>query len=141
MTARPFRVALVCNLNNDTGESGQVPRYKATAMRNRRSETLTFTPQGHHPESRKTIHYWVTAGTFAPEYLPKAQWAAGTPSDGPHLDAPDHAKPRRSLPTGDIADVCWSHPTNFFQSGARTRRPAVENEVFGNHRRDRLPFY
>jgi hypothetical protein len=89
-------------------------------------QTLVFTPQDTTPKPEGySIKGWPER--LRKEYL--AQWKAEHPEPGP-LDYQTVEAETFTAPQGynDIS----AHQANFFDS-VRTRKPTVENEVFGNH--------
>jgi hypothetical protein len=119
-----FRVVLRCNLNNAGGEP--IRFYGTKGTLEIIGQTLTFTPQDVTPKPET----YSTKGW--PERLRKqylAQWAAEHPQPGPLEYQVDEAE-TFTAPAG-YSDVS-AHQANFFNA-VRTRKPTVENEVFGNH--------
>ena len=119
-----FRMALVCNLNNDTGES--IKFHGTKAILEISGSTLTFTPQDIAPKPEGySLLGW--PARLRKEYL--AQWAAEHPPTAP-LNFQTAEAETFTVPEGynDVSD----HQANFFNA-VRTRKPTVENEVFGNH--------
>jgi predicted dehydrogenase len=119
-----FRVVLRCNLNNDGGEPIKFHGTKGTMEII--GQTLTFTPQDTRPKPEEySIKGW--PDRLRKQYL--AQWAAEHPKPGP-LDYTLVEATIFAAPQG-YSDVS-AHEANFFDA-VRTRKPTVENEVFGNH--------
>jgi predicted dehydrogenase len=119
-----FRVILRCNLNNQGGEPIRFFGTKGTMEVI--NQTLTFTPQDITPRPET----YSTKGW--PERLRKqylAQWAAEHPEPAP-LDYQTIEAMTYTAPA-NYSDVS-AHQANFFNA-VRTRKPVVENEVFGNH--------
>jgi len=120
-----FRVDMRCNLNNDGGEFIGFYGDKGTMII--KDSTLTFSPQNTMPE----MEGYSTKGW--PEALRK-QYEADWEKDHP-LPAPFASKLTEQIETympppgyNDTVD----HEANFFNA-VRTRKPCVENEVFGNN--------
>jgi predicted dehydrogenase len=120
-----FRVALRCNLNNDGGEFIGFYGTKGTLIV--KGNTLTYTPQDTRPQPEGySIFGW--PADLREQYL--KQWHEEHPLPAP-LDAKVDAETETyATPPGysDIPD----HQANFVHA-VRTRKPTVENEVFGNH--------
>src|ERR1700688_2756554 len=119
-----FRIVLRCNLNNAGGEPIKFHGTKGTMEII--GQTLTFTPQDVTPKPET----YSTKGwpeRLRKEYL--AQWAAEAPPPRP-LDYKVVEAEIFTAPEG-YSDVS-AHEANFFNA-VRTRKPAVENEEFGNH--------
>ena len=120
-----FRVAVRCNLNNDGGEF--IGFYGTEGTMIIRNATLTFSPQNTLPE----MEGYSTKGW--PEALRK-QYEADWEKEHP-LPAPFASKLTEEVETfipppayNDTVD----HEANFFNA-VRSRKPCVENEVFGNN--------
>jgi predicted dehydrogenase len=119
-----FRVVLRCNLNNAGGEPIRFHGTKGTMEIV--GQTLTFTPQDITPKPET----YSTKGW--PERLRKQYWRSGQPT----IRSPDRSTIKSveaetfTAPQG-YSDVS-AHQANFFNA-VRTRKPTVENEVFGNH--------
>jgi predicted dehydrogenase len=119
-----FRVALRCNLNNAGGEPIKFHGTKGTMEIN--GQTLVFTPQDDSPKPEEySTKGW--PARLRKQYL--AQWAAEHPQPAP-LDYKPVEAETFTAPTG-YSDVS-AHQANFFNA-VRTRKPTVENEIFGNH--------
>jgi predicted dehydrogenase len=119
-----FRVVLRCNLNNAGGEPIKFHGTKGTMEIN--GQTLIFTPQDTTPKPEGySLKGWPER--LRKEYL--KQWAAEHPQPGP-LDYQAVEAETFTAPQG-YNDVS-AHQANFFDA-VRTRKPTVENEVFGNH--------
>lgn len=120
-----FRVALRCNLNNAGGEPIKFHGTKGTMEIN--GQTLVFVPQDTTPRPEGyTLKSW--PARLRKEYL--AQWDAEHPQPGPLDYRVDEAAETFTAPQG-YSDIS-AHEANFFNA-VRTRKPTVENEVFGNH--------
>jgi len=119
-----FRVVLRCNLNNAGGEPIKFHGTKGTMEIN--GQTLTFIPQDTKPKPEDySTKGW--PARLRKEYL--AQWAAEHPEPDP-LEYQIIEAETFTAPQG-YSDVS-AHQGNFFKA-VRTRKPTVENEVFGNH--------
>jgi predicted dehydrogenase len=120
-----FRVTLRCNLNNEGGEF--IGFYGTQGTLIIKDSTLTFAPQDTrpHPEGY-SVHGWPKA--LRDEYLKK--WAEEHPMPGPFASKVDEEEERFATPSqySDVVD----HQANFFNA-VRTRKPVMENEVFGNN--------
>jgi predicted dehydrogenase len=120
-----LRVYLRCNLNNDGGEFIGFYGTEGTLMI--KGSTLTYEPQDTRPEPESySIYGWPEK--LRTEYLEKFR-------DEHPLPAPldfkvDAQSEVFTMPPGysDLVD----HETNFFNA-VRSRKPTVENEVFGNN--------
>jgi len=120
-----FRVAMRCNLNNNGGEFIGFYGTKGTLIM--RGSSLTFTPEDTRPEPEGySVYGWPEA--LRNQYLEK--WHDEHPLPAPLASQVDQESEVYALPPGysDVAD----HQTNFFNA-VRSRKPTVENEVFGNH--------
>jgi predicted dehydrogenase len=120
-----FRVAVRCNLNNEGGEFIGFYGTKGTMII--KDSTLTYRPQDTRPQPESySIMGW--PATLRNQYL--SQWQEEHPQPAPLNFNVDEESEMFVTPAGynDIAD----HQANFF-SAVRTRKPVVENEVFGNH--------
>jgi len=120
-----FRVDVRCNLNNDGGEF--IGFYGKNGTMIIRGSTVTYSPQDLTPEPEGySIDGWPT--NLRKEYL--ANWAKEHPPAAPFASKLTEEVETYVPPAGynDTAD----HEANFFNA-VRTRKPCVENEVFGNH--------
>jgi predicted dehydrogenase len=120
-----FRVAIRCNQNNDGGEFIGFYGTKGTMII--RNSNLTYKPQ----DTREQAQTYAAMGfsvAMRNEYL--AQWKAQHPDEPALGYKVDEQGEEFSTPPhySDVAD----HEANFFQA-VRTRKPTVENEVFGNN--------
>ncbi len=137
-----FRVSLRCNQNNESGEymaffgsegtleirdTVSMPAFGFGAAGGLRSPVLTFTPQDTRPAPESyAVFGWPKAmreeyfRKFREEHpLPRpAEWRVDQDAES-FLPPPGYS---------DVPD----HVANFFNS-VRTRKPPVENEVFGNN--------
>lgn len=119
-----FRVALRCNLNNAGGEPIKFHGTKGTIEIN--GQTLVFTPQDDSPKPEEySTKGW--PARLRKQYL--AEWAAQHPQPSP-LNYTAVEAETFTAPAG-YSDVS-AHEANFFDT-VRTRKPPVENELFGNH--------
>lgn len=120
-----FRVAVRCNLNNEGGEFIGFYGTKGTMII--KDSTLTYRPQDTRPKPESySIMGWPAA--LRNQYL--SQWHQEHPQPAPLDFNVDEESEMFVTPAGynDIAD----HLANFFNA-VRTRKPVVENEVFGNY--------
>jgi len=120
-----FRVAVRCNLNNEGGEFIGFYGTKGTLLI--KNATLTFIPQG----TAEQMEGYSTVGW--PEVMRKqyeAQWEQEHPLPGPFTSKVIDEVEEFVPPPGysDVVD----HEANFFNA-VRSRKPCVENEVFGNN--------
>ncbi|MFZ3217035.1 MAG: Gfo/Idh/MocA family oxidoreductase [Candidatus Acidiferrales bacterium] len=120
-----LRVALRCNLNNAGGEPIKFYGTKGTMELN--AQTLIFTAQdtSPKPETYSTIGW---PAHLRDQYL--AQWKTDHPQPSP-LDYPVLLDAETFTAPAGYSDVS-AHQANFF-AAVRTRKPPVENQVFGNH--------
>jgi predicted dehydrogenase len=120
-----FRVALRCNLNNESPGVERVFGTKGTLEV--KSDVLTFTPQDTRPRPESySIYGWPKK--LRDEYL--AEWRKQHPLPEPGKFAVDAQAQVFKAPDG--YDYTVDHFQNFFES-IRTRKPSVEDAVFGNH--------
>lgn len=120
-----FRVYLRCNLNNEGGEF--IAFYGTEGTLIIKDSTLTFKPQDTRPRPESySIYGWPAA--LRDQYL--AKFREEHPDPAPLSWKVDEQSELFALPQGysDLVD----HETNFFTS-VRTRKPTIENEVFGNN--------
>ena len=120
-----FRVYMRCNLNNDGGEF--IGFYGTEGTMIIRGSTLTFSPQNTLPQMEE----YSTKGW--PEDLRKeyeAEWEKDHPLPAPFASKLTEEVEEYIPPHGynDTVD----HEANFFNA-VRSRKPSVENEVFGNN--------
>ncbi len=120
-----FRVYVRCNLNNESGEFIGFYGNKGTMII--QDATLTYMPQDTRPQPEG----YSTKGwpkVLREQYL--KQWHEEHPEPAPLTSQLDEEVERYALPTtySDVVD----HQANFFNA-VRSRKPVVENEVFGNH--------
>jgi predicted dehydrogenase len=120
-----FRVALRCNLNNDGGEF--IGFYGTEGTMIIKDATLTYTPQDTRPEPEGySVVGW--PAELRAQYV--AQWKQEHPLPAPFTSKLTEEVESYVPPVGysDVVD----HEANFFNA-VRTRKPCVENEVFGNN--------
>jgi predicted dehydrogenase len=120
-----FRVYLRCNLNNEGGEF--IAFYGTEGTLIIKDSTLTFKPQDTRPRPESySIYGWPAA--LRDQYL--AKFREEHPDPAPLSWKVDEQSELFALPQGysDLVD----HETNFF-TAVRTRKPTIENEVFGNN--------
>ena len=120
-----FRVVLRCNLNNDAG--GFLAFYGTKGTMTIKGSTLSFKPEDTRPQPKGYSIYGWPARLREP-YLKK--WHEDNPLPVPldfQLD-----QDVESFTTPHDYDAVADHQANFFNA-VRTRKPVVENEVFGNH--------
>jgi predicted dehydrogenase len=120
-----FRVAMRCNLNNDGGEF--IGFYGTAGTMIIRGSTLRFSPQNTLPQ----MEDYSTKGW--PEDLRKeyeANWEKDHPLPAAFASKLTDEVEEYVAPHGynDTVD----HEANFFNA-VRSRKPTVENEVFGNN--------
>ena len=120
-----FRVYMRCNLNNDGSEF--IGFYGTEGTMIIRDSTLTFSPQNTAPE----MEGYSTKGW--PEDLRKQyeeNWEKDHPPAAPFASKLTDEVEEYVPPKGynDTVD----HEANFFNA-VRSRKPCVENEVFGNN--------
>jgi len=120
-----FRVSLRCNLNNESPGVTRVFGTKGTLEI--KNDVLTFTPQDTRPQPESySILGWPKK--LRDEYL--QQWRAEHPLPEPGKFSVDVESQVFKAP--DDYDYTVDHFQNFFDS-VRTRKPSVEDAVFGNH--------
>jgi len=120
-----FRVTLRCNLNNNGGEFIGFYGTKGTMII--KDSTLSYRPEDTRPEPEGySIFGWPKA--LRDQYLQK--WNEEHPDPKPLNWKVDEEVENYTVPHGysDTAD----HQANFYNA-VRTRKPVVENEVFGNN--------
>jgi predicted dehydrogenase len=120
-----FRVDMRCNLNNDGGEFIGFYGDKGTMII--KGSTLTYSPQNTLPEPEGySIDGW--PADLRKQYL--ADWEKDHPLPAVFASKLTDQVETYAPPPGynDTAD----HEANFFNA-VRTRKPCVENEVFGNN--------
>jgi predicted dehydrogenase len=120
-----FRVTLRCNLNNNGGEFIGFYGSKGTMII--KDSTLSYQPEDTRPEPEGySIFGWPKA--LRDQYLQK--WNEEHPDPKPLNWKVDEEVETYTVPHGysDTAD----HQANFYNA-VRSRKPVVENEVFGNH--------
>lgn len=120
-----FRVDVRCNLNNDGGEFIGFFGDKGTMII--KDATLTFSPQNTQPQPEDySIVGWPLE--LRKQYL--SQWEQDHPLPEAFTSKITEQVETFVLPRGYSDTV--DHEANFFNA-VRTRKPCVENEVFGNN--------
>jgi hypothetical protein len=120
-----FRVSLRCNLNNEGGEFIGFYGTKGTMII--KDSTLSYAPQDTRPEPEGySVKGWPKQSRD--QYLEK--WHEENPSPTPLAFKMEEQGETYATPPGynDTAD----HQANFVNS-IRSRKPTVENEMFGNN--------
>ena len=120
-----FRMMVRCNLNNEGGEFIGFYGTKGTLII--KDSTLTYTPQDTRPQAESySIYGWPK--NLRDQYL--AEWEQKHPQPTPLHYSVDDEGESFTVPKGysDVSD----HEANFFNA-VRTRKPVVENEIFGNN--------
>jgi predicted dehydrogenase len=120
-----FRLSLRCNLNNESPEMTRVFGTKGTLEI--KSDVLTVTPQDTRPKPEEySIIGWPE--NLRNEYL--QNWHKEHP-----LPAPGHyplIESAQTFQAPSFYDYTIDHMNNFLES-VRTRRPSVEDAVYGNN--------
>jgi predicted dehydrogenase len=120
-----FRVTLRCNLNNDGGEFIGFYGTKGTMII--KDTTLSYKPQDTRPEPEGySIYGW--PASLRNQYLQK--WHEDHPEPAALDWNVDGEGDSFALPPGYSDTV--DHQANFYNA-VRTRKPVVENEIFGNY--------
>ena len=120
-----FRVSLRCNLNNDGGEFIAFYGTKGTLII--KDSTLSYKPQDTRPSPEGySVFGWPKE--LREQYL--KQWHAEHPKPAALASQVDEEGETYAAPPGYSDTV--DHEANFFNA-VRTRKPVLENEVFGNH--------
>lgn len=120
-----FRMVLRCNLNNDAG--GLLAFYGTKGTMTVKDSTVTFKPQDTRPQPEGySIYGW--PAKWREEYLKK--WREENPLPVP-LDFRAE-KDVETFATPPGYDPVPDHQAHFFNA-VRSRKPVVENEVFGNN--------
>ena len=120
-----FRVSLRCNLNNEGGEF--IAFYGTEGTLLIQDGTLTYKPQDTRPQPEGySIYGWPEK--LREGYLQK--WHEEHPRPGPLSTKTEAESEVYSAPPGYSDGL--DHQANFFNA-VRTRKPTVENEVFGNN--------
>ncbi|HZQ25092.1 MAG TPA: Gfo/Idh/MocA family oxidoreductase [Terriglobales bacterium] len=120
-----FRTYIRCNLNNEGGEF--IAFYGTEGTLVIKDSTLTYTPQDTRPQPEGySIFGWPEA--MRQQYLD--EWEKQHPLPAPLTYKVDEEGEVFTVPKSysDLVD----HETNFFNA-VRSRKPVVENEVFGNN--------
>jgi predicted dehydrogenase len=119
------RVTLRCNLNNDGGEFIGFYGTKGTMII--KDNTLSYKPQDTRPEPEGySIFGWPRE--LREQYL--KQWHAEHPKPAALASSVDGEGESYATPPGYSDTV--DHQANFYNA-VRSRKPVVENEVFGNN--------
>jgi len=120
-----FKVTLRCNLNNDGGEF--IGFYGTQGTMIIKDQTLSYKPQDTRPEPEGySVIGWPKK--LREEYL--EQWEKDHPKPGPKQMPVDAEGESYANPPGYSDTV--DHQATFFNA-VRTRKPVMENEIFGNH--------
>ena len=120
-----FRMVLRCNLNNDAG--GLLAFYGTKGTMTVKDSTVTFMPQDTRPQPEGySIHGW--PAKLREEYLKK--WREENPLPAPLDFRAEEEVETFATPPG--YDPVPDHQAHFFNA-VRSRKPVVENEVFGNN--------
>jgi predicted dehydrogenase len=120
-----FRVTLRCNLNNNGGEFIAFYGKKGTMII--KDSTLTYRPEDLTPEPEGySIYGWPKS--LRDQYLEK--WHEEHPEPKALNWKVDEEVETYTVPHGYSDTV--DHQANFYNA-VRTRKPVVENEVFGNN--------
>ena len=120
-----FRVTVRCNLNNAGGEFFAF--YGTEGTLSIRDSTLTYKPEDTRPEPEDySIGGWPR--DLREQYL--KEWNQQHPATPPLASKVDEQIETYTTPHGYSDTV--DHQTNFFNA-VRSRKPVVENEVFGNN--------
>jgi predicted dehydrogenase len=120
-----FRVTLRCNLNNNGGEFIGFYGTKGTMII--KDSTLTYKPEDTRPEPESySIFGWPKA--LRDQYLQK--WHEEHPEPEALKWSVDEEGESYANPPGYSDTV--DHQANFYNA-VRTRKPVVENEIFGNN--------
>ena len=119
------RVTLRCNLNNNGGEFIGFYGTKGTMII--KDNTLSYKPEDTRPQPEGySIYGW--PASLRDQYL--KQWHADHPVPAALASSVDAEGESYATPPGYSDTV--DHQANFYNA-VRTRKPVVENEVFGNH--------
>ena len=120
-----FRVTLRCNLNNNGGEFIGFYGTKGTMII--KDSTLSYKPEDTRPEPEGySIGGWPK--DLRDQYLEK--WHADHPEPEALRWKTDEQGETYTVPPGYSDTV--DHQANFYNA-VRTRKPVVENEIFGNN--------
>ena len=120
-----FRMTLRCNLNNNGGEFIAFYGKKGTMII--KDSTLTYKPEDLTPEPEGySIYGWPKS--LRDQYLDK--WHQENPEPKALNWKADEDGETYTVPHGYSDTV--DHQANFYNA-VRTRKPVVENEVFGNN--------
>jgi predicted dehydrogenase len=120
-----FRMVLRCNLNNDAG--GLLAFYGTKGTMTVKDSTVTFKPQDTRPQPEGySIYGW--PAKLREAYLKK--WREENPLPAPLDFRAEEEVETFATPPG--YDPVPDHQAHFFNA-VRSRKPVVENEVFGNN--------
>jgi predicted dehydrogenase len=120
-----FRVSLRCNLNNDGGEF--IAFYGTQGTLIIKDSTLSYKPQDTRPKPDSyAMLGWPR--DLCEQYL--KQWNEEHPKPTALASQVDEEGETYATPPGYSDTV--DHEANFFNA-VRTRKPVIENEIFGNH--------
>jgi predicted dehydrogenase len=120
-----FRVSLRCNQNNESPSVTRVFGTKGTLEI--KDDILTVTPQNTNPRPEGySIYGWPEK--LRKEYLAEFQKEHPAPAPGKFVLGAE----AEVFKAPDNYDYTQDHFLNFFES-VRTRKPSVEDAVFGNH--------
>lgn len=119
-----FRVSLRCNLNNESTEVTRIFGTKGTLEI--KGDVLTAIPQDTRPRAESySIYGWPKK--LREQYL--EQWKAEHPEPAPGKYPLEEVQ---TFKAPESYDYSVDHMNNFMES-VRTRKPSVEDAVFGNH--------
>jgi predicted dehydrogenase len=121
--AGPIQIHVHCNQNNDTDDE-HIIFYGSTGTMVLNGRTVMFTPQDVRP--RWESYGW-NGMTQAQKQKGEEEWKAAHPAP---MATPLPEAEVFKLPNG--YDDTQDHIANFFNAVV-TRKPVVENEVFGNN--------
>ncbi|HVN17843.1 MAG TPA: Gfo/Idh/MocA family oxidoreductase [Dongiaceae bacterium] len=120
-----FRVTVRCNLNNAGGEFIAFYGTKGTMII--KDATLSYKPEDTRPEAESySIYGWPK--DLRDQYL--KEWEEKHPPTPALQSKVDEQGESYTVPPGYSDTV--DHQANFFNA-VRTRKPVVENELFGNN--------
>ena len=120
-----FRMVLRCNLNNDGG--GLLAFYGTKGTMTVKDSTVTFKPQDTRPQPEGySIYGW--PAKLREQYVRK--WREENPLPVPLDFRAEEEVEMFATPPG--YDPVPDHQAHFFNA-VRSRKPVVENEVFGNN--------
>jgi predicted dehydrogenase len=120
-----FRVTLRCNLNNNGGEF--IAFYGTEGTLIIKDNTLSYKPENTRPEPEGySIYGWPKE--LRDQYL--QEWHKEHPMPAALASKTDEEGDSYATPPGYSDTV--DHQANFYNA-VRTRKPVVENEIFGNN--------